>query len=491
MNVGISPINNEARLAPAPAQNVRRQAEAEWTLMEAEVRLLRELLRLRRLERYGRRSEQLTEAQLLLLNLEPSVSPQELIREGDLPAGQKEELKSSTPSSGKRRHPGREPLPAHLPRQEVVIPCSPEQQVCSICHQTNPVMGYEISEELCVKPVEYFVRATKREKRACRRHPEGGVATASAPEKILPKSKLSDELLIDAVVRKYQWHQPLYRQAAMLEREAGVKLDRHTLDDGVMWVGQLLQALKEPMRQEVFRDHYLQADETPVGVKTPQVKGRSHRGFLFEYGQPGGVVVYDFRMGRGREGPREFLQGFVGTLQCDGYTGYDELAPPGSPQARQIRRAGCMAHMRRYFDRAHEVAPQETQALAVVKKISELYAVEAQAREQNLDVAGRLALRQEKSVALMAELKVQIQKLQVNALPKSALGQWERLEVFLSDGQILIDNNECKNGMRPIALGRKNWLLIGSESAGAKVAVILSVIETCRRLKIEVRNYLK
>ncbi len=490
----------QADLARVAAMEADVQSlAANVKLLTAKVAVLEELLRLRRLERYGRKSEKLSDEQLMLLIMEPTLSAQELAREAALPAKDKALETSPAPVKKNQKHPGRESLPAHLPRVEVVIPCPEKEQVCLICDQIKPVIGYDLSEELCVKPVEYFVKVTKREKRACRRHPEGGVTTAPVLEKILPKSKLSDEVIIDTVVRKYQWHQPLYRQAAMLEREAGVGIDAHTLNDGVMWVGEVLQNLKEPMRQEVFASHYLQADETPVGVKTPLVKGRSHRAYLFQYSQPRGVVVFDFRMGRGREGPREFLEGFTGTLQCDGYAGYDELTAADSPQAGNIRRAGCMAHMRRYFDKAHAIDPQETQALAVVQKIAKLYLVEAQARQEGLDAAGRLALRQQKSVTVMAELKAQIQKLQTTALPKSALGrachyaleQWERLEVFLKDGAIDADNNRCENGMRPIALGRKNWMLIGSESAGPKVAAILSAIETCRRLKIDVRKYLK
>jgi len=247
------------------------------------------------------------------------------------------------------------------------------------------------------------------------------------------------------------------------------------------------------MRQEVFGDGYLQADETPVGVKTPMVKRRSHRAYLFEYSQPGGVVVYDFRMGRGREGPQEFMAGFKGILQCDGYAGYNEL------QSKDITRAGCWAHCRRYFDKAHQVAQRETDALSVVMKIGELYQVEAQARQEKMDTAARMALRQQKSVPVMTELKAQIQKLREKALPKSAIGracnyaldQWERLQVYLNDGKIEIDNNRCEQGMRPVALGRKNWMLIGSEAAGPKVAAIMSIIETCRRLGIDVRRYLK
>lgn len=482
-------------------ESARAQAEAELSQLAFLVRkvaLLEEMLRQRRLDRYGRKGETLTDAQLLLLQQEPSVSAREVAQEAQLPEPEKKAAAIS-PKSPRQPHPGREPLPAHLPRQEVVVACEPARQACPVCHQPNGVIGYEVSEELCVKPAEYYVKVTKREKRACRQHPEGGVATAELPLKLLPKSKLADEVIIDTVVRKYQWHQPLYRQALMLEREAGVVLDRRTLDDGVMWVGELLHQLQPPMRQELFAEKYVQGDETPVAVQTPQVKGRTHRGYLFEFSQPRGVVVFDFQMGRGRAGPNAFLKDFVGTLQTDGYTGYDEVAPPNPAVPGLIRRAGCWAHARRYFLKAHEVAPRETEALSIVETIGQLYQVERQAREQGLDAAQRLALRQQRSVALVAALRQQMEKLQAEALPQSALGracnyalgQWPPLEVFLSDGQIEIDNNWCENAIRPVTLGRKNWLQIGAESAGPKVAAIMSIMETCRRLKVNVRVYLK
>jgi transposase len=473
-------------LLPADA---RAKAEGQWAFMEAKIALLEEMLRLRRLERFSRRNESLTELQLMLLVQEPSIDKAELDLEASLPEPAKPQRKP---------HPGRTPLPESLPRQTVTLVCPEEQTRCQVCQAQTQVVGYETSEELSVEPAHYFVRVTRREKRACPHHPECGVATAAAPVKILPKSKLSDEFIIDVMVNKYQWHQPLYRQAAKLEQEAGVSVDRHTLDDGVMWLGELLQTLKEPMRQELFNGHYLQADETPVGVKTPLCKGKLHRGFLFEYSQPRGVVVFDFRMGRGREGPNQFLSGFSGILQCDGYTGYDELSRPGSPVNPAIVRAGCLAHLRRHFFKAHEVDPRETQALGIVEKIGAIYAVEKAAESDTPDPTIRLALRQEKSVGLMTELKTRIEDIQKKVLSRSALGrackyalgQWERLEVFLRDGRVELDNNWCENGIRPVALGRKNWMLIGSEQAGPKIAAILSIIETCRRLKIDLRTYL-
>jgi hypothetical protein len=247
------------------------------------------------------------------------------------------------------------------------------------------------------------------------------------------------------------------------------------------------------LRQDLLAGQYIQADETPVGVQSERVRGKNFPAFIFEYSRPHGPTVYDFRMGRGREGPDQFLKDYGGILQCDGYVGYDKVGAEG------LRRAGCMAHMRRRFWQARELAPTDGDLLAVLGTVGDLYAVEGQAREQKLDAAARGALRQARSTALMESLKTKIVEIRQRVLPKStageactyALNQWKRLTAFLEDGRIEIDNNWCENGMRPIALGRKNWLHIGSEQAGPRVAAIISVMETCRRLKIDVRSYLR
>ena len=204
-------------------------------------------------------------------------------------------------------------------------------------------------------------------------------------------------------------------------------------------------------------------------------------------------MVFDFCLGRGREGPEKFLGQYAGILQCDGYAGYDKVG------ARTMKRAGCLAHARRRFWQAHQLARQDGDLLAVLGTMGQLYAIEAQARQHQLEAGARLALRREKSVALMDQLKSKIVEIRQQALPRStageacnyALNQWSRLVLFLEDGQIEIDNNWCENGIRPVALGRKNWLHIGSEAAGPKVAAILSVVETCRRLPIDLRSYLR
>jgi hypothetical protein len=186
-------------------------------------------------------------------------------------------------------------------------------------------------------PATFHVRVTLREKRGSHCQEEQGVATAPAPAKIVPKSKLPNELIIEALARKYQQHTPVYRQCAVLAEDHGIDLSRATVTAGILAAGGLLAAVVRAQAQELGKSSYLQADETTVPVQTGEKSGRNHRAYLWEYSQPGGPVVFDFQMGRGREGPEKFLIGFRGTLQCDGYGAYDQLG-------EGIIYAGCMAH---------------------------------------------------------------------------------------------------------------------------------------------------
>ena len=195
-------------------------------------------------------------------------------------------------------------------------------------------------------------------------------------------------------------------------------------------------------------------------------------------------------MGRGRAGPASFLKGFRGTLQCDGYAAYADLG-------EGIIYAACMAHARRGFVEAAKLAPQNPLPPEIMGRFGQLYAVEEKARQGGLTPAARQALRQEQSVPVMAALKLRLVEIRQQIAPGGklaqacdyALGQWSRLEVYLKDGVLEIDNNWCEGAMRPLALGRKNWLHLGSEQAGPKVAAIASLVETCRRLDINSRAY--
>ena len=206
------------------------------------------------------------------------------------------------------------------------------------CGKETAVIGYETSEQLDVKPAEYFVVVTKREKRACKGCEEQGVACAPAPVRIIEKGLASDRVVIDTVVSKYADHLPLYRQSAILERETGIDLSRATLDGWVMRVGELLRPISAAMGQELLSGSYIQADETTVGVRMHDGRGKNHQAYLWQYSRPVGPVVFDFRMGREREGPKRFLGNFEGILQSDGYGAYDHIGGKG------IVHAACWAH---------------------------------------------------------------------------------------------------------------------------------------------------
>ena len=463
----------------------------QLTWASLKIQLLEERLRLERIKKYGPASEKLSDAQLDLLDLEPGVSGAEVQAESE-----REPLAPQGPPAQNRRpprrHPGRQELPADLPRRERVIACAPDRCTCPACGEPTTVIGYEESEQLDVEPAQYFVLVTKREKRACAACGGGGVTAAPAPARIVEKSLVSDRVVIDTLVAKYSDHLPLYRQSAILERETGVEIGRATMDGWVMRAGELLTPMVVRMGRELVSGSYIQADETPVDVQMHDGRGQNHQAYLWQYGRPGGAVVFEFRMGRGREGPKEFLGNFAGILQTDGYAAYDRVGGPG------MVHAACWAHARRKFFEALKLHPGDAASTGVVVAMDDLFAIDAMARERHLDHAARHALRWERSRPALEIIRQRVEAARAGALPSSALGKaahytlalWPRLTCFLEHPELELSNNLAENSMRPVALGRKNWIHLGSENAGPKVAAIISIVETCRRLQIRVRDYL-
>jgi transposase len=469
---------------PVAVVELKRQLQFAYL----KIQLLEERLRLDRIHKYGPSSEKLNNTQLELLEQEPGVSNLEVIAESE-----REPLPAAAPLQPRRtrRHPGRQALPASLARVERVIPGSPEQSHCAHCGEPTEVIGYEQSEQLDVEPAKYFVLVVKREKRGCCGC-HRGVVTAPAPARIIEKSLVSDRVVIDTVIAKYCDHLPLYRQSAMLERETGLEISRATLDGWVMTVGQLLIPLTGVMRNELLGEGYIQADETPVDVQMHDRSGSNHQAYLWQYGRPGGSVVFEFQMGRGRAGPKQFLEGFAGVLQTDGYVAYEKVGGP------KMVHVACWAHARRGLLEAHELAPGETVAKAIVERIDELFAIDRAAREKAYDLAARHELRTQHAPQLLRIIKEQLDVALQHALPASklgkavayVLGQWPRLEIFLQHPEVELSNNLAENSMRGVAIGRKNWIHIGSPTAGPRIAAILSVTESCRRLGVPIREYL-
>lgn len=462
----------------------------ELARAELKIRALEERLRLELIRKYGPKSEHLSDAQLLLLELEPGVSNREVEAEAE-----REPLPPPTPETTQKRksgkHPGRQELPASLPRVERIVSCTPEQCVCKACGKETVVIGYEQSEQLDVEPARYFVVVTRREKRACR-DCATGVSAAPLPARIIEKGLVSDRIVIDAIVSKYCDHLPLYRQSAMLKRDTGVSISRATMDGWMMQLGESLLLVAAATGRELLSEGYIQADETPVPVQTTDKRGKHHQAYLWQYGRPGGGVVFDFRMGRGREGPVKFLGAFKGILQTDGYAAYDRAGGVG------IVHAACWSHARRKVFDALKLSPEDRVAAQLVARMDELFAIDAEARDAGMIHEQRHVLRQERSRPLLDVMKRELEAAQAGALPASALGKavsytlslWHKLIVFLEYAVLELSNNIAENSMRPLVVGRKNWIHVGSENAGPKVAAILTVVESCRRLKIPVREYL-
>jgi len=390
-----------------------------------------------------------------------------------------------------RRQPKREPLPAHLPRVEQRI--EPEDTHCPTpeCGQPMVRVGEDISERLDIIPAQFFVQRQIRGKWACKccqlllQEP----AAPQVFDNALPTPGLQAHTMVSRLVD----HIPYYRQEQINAR-SGIHTPRSTL---AAWGGQTgaqLMPLFEAHRQFVLASRIVHADETPISLLDPGA-GKTKKAYMWAYARgafdPEPGVVFDFCAGRGAKYPCEFLQGWSGTLVVDAYSGYDAaLALDGRSTAL------CLAHARRKFDELFKANASEVAAQAI-QRIAWLYRVEAEARE--LTAEQRLQMRQQRSAPLWQELHLWL-KLERTRVPDGSaiakaidysLNHWTGLGRFLVDGQVPIDNNLVENRMRPWALGRRNWLFIGSELAGERAAVVMSLLQSARLNGHEPWAYLK
>jgi len=440
--------------------------ELQWAQLKIQV--LEERLRQQRIRLLGPGSETLSDLQLqLLADEEPGVTAEEIEAEA-----RREPVALETKPE-RKPHPGRERLPEHLPRVEKVIRCSEQQ--CQACGRETAVIGYDESEQLDVEPARYFVRVIKREKRACRNCKAGPVAMAVRELRIIDKGMASNRIVVAAVISKYCDHVPLYRQAAILGRESGLAISRATLDGWVMRVGELLRPIVEAMRRDLLQTKYLQADETTVPVQMHDRRGQNHQAYLWQYGQPGGELVFEFCMGRERAGPQRFLGKWEGILQTDGYRAYEGIG--GSAMVH----VGCWAHARRKFVDAVKVSRDDADAVKMTVRMDALFTVDREARRLAVSNEQRMAMRREHALPWLREIREECLSLSKQVLPQSALGKavaytlnmWQKLARCLEYGHVELSNNLAENSMRPVALGRKNWIHVGSPNAGPKVAAIL------------------
>jgi ElaB/YqjD/DUF883 family membrane-anchored ribosome-binding protein len=300
-------------------------------------------------------------------------------------------------------------------------------------------------------------------------------------------------MLAHICVSKFIDHLPLYRQQQILKRQ-GVQVPQSTLGDSVAGVASLLSPLYEELTGEVLREPYLQADESPVRVMDGHKEGATHMGHQWVYHSPERrMLFFEYRSRGARAGPEEVLGDYEGVLQTDGYKAYDKVG------GERITLHACMAHARRKFDQAKESAPER--ARHALGLFAELYAVERKAREEGMNSDQRYELRQREAVPVMEKLHKWLteQRDDPRLLPKSALGKavhyslqlWERLERYLGDGRYEIDNNFIENAIRPLALGRKNYLFAGSHKAAQNIAIMYSLLGTAKMNDIEPYQWLR
>lgn len=419
--------------------------------------------------KFAARSEQLNPAQRHLF---------EEMLEADLEAIglEIEALKSveqRTPPKGK---PRRAPLPADLPHTEVQH--EPETTVCA-CGCDLKRIGEDVSEKLDYVPGVFSVERHVRGKWVCARCET--LIQAPVPPHVIDKGLPTTGLLAQVLVAKYLDHLPLYRQEGIFGR-AGLEIPRSTL---AQWVGQCgvqLQPLVDALRQLMLERAVLHADETPVPMLVPG-KGKTHRAYVWTYGTTAydslQAVVYDFAEGRAGEHARRFLEGWRGQLVCDDFKGYKALFASG------VTEAGCLAHARRkFFDLwANHKSPVAEEAL---RFYSAIYDIERTAQSLDVDQRTRLRTLKTKPIldTLRAWLVLQRQKAtDGTAIAKAidySLNRWEALVRFADDGRLPADNNHIENRIRPVTLGRSNWLFAGSLRGGQRAAAVMSLVQSAK-----------
>ncbi|MBE9522879.1 MAG: IS66 family transposase, partial [Proteobacteria bacterium] len=386
-------------------------------------------------------------------------------------------------SKKKKEIPVRLPLPSHIRREEIVI--EPEEDTTG-----GKRIGEEVTEVLEYIQGKFYVKRIIRPKYAL---PEDkGIVIGTLPSLPIPRGNAGPGLLTHLLISKFQDHLPFYRQVQMFKR-ADITIAESTISGWFSATCRLLEPLYDKLIEIVKQSIYLMADETPIPVLTKDKPGSTHKGYHWVYYSPlERRVCFDYRKGRGREGPQEFLEGFRGALQTDGYAAYN-----GFEKREGITLLACLAHARRKFEKCKDNDPKR--AGHALKKIQELYDVESEAREQKLSFEERKELRQKESVPVLDELEAWMRDQLTQVLPKSAIGEaiaytlklWKRLTRYTEDGRWEIDNNAIENSIRPVALGRKNYMFAGSHEGAKNAAMIYSFLGTCKINNVEPYAWLK
>jgi transposase len=385
-----------------------------------------------------------------------------------------------------KKQPLRLELPSHLSRKVEVI--EPEN-----LPENAKKIGEAITETLEYEPANLFVRQIVRPKYIVSSTDEKTeIVIAQLPSLPIPKGNAGASLIAQIVISKFVDHLPFYRQIQMFKRQ-NVTIAESTINGWFNAGCKLLEPLYETLKQKLLSTDYLMADETPISVLTKDKPGSTHKGYHWVYYDPvHKLVLFDYRKTRGREGPDEMLKSFAGHLQTDGYVAYTKLE-----NHENIILLACLAHARRKFE--HALDNDYDRATYILKLIQSLYAIEQKVRDNELNFEQIKELRHKEAIPILIEMEAWLKQEIYNVLPQSAIGKafaytlnlWERLKRYTDDGRFQIDNNLIENSIRPVALGRKNYLFAGSHEAAQQAAILYSFFACCKINNIEPFNWLK
>jgi transposase len=443
---------------------------------------------LRRL--YGRKSEQLNPNQMMLdsivlQSLDQNATAQQPPETAPVSAEIIKPRKTS-------QHHGRVPIPEHLERVEILLDIPEEQKVSPETGEPLKVIAVEISEKLEYRPGKLIVNVYKRPQYALPDYDESsaGVIAAPMPDHPIAKCKADVGLLAHVIVSKFADHLPLYRQDGIFERE-GVAIPRATQTSWLMQIYESITPLEETLRRAIFESDVLFTDDTAIPL---QVKGngklKKARLWVYVRGGTGPpLVAYDFSIDRSKRRPLDYLADYHGYVHADAYSGYDELF-----RKEGIIEVGCWAHARRKFDEAAISRPKE--ATDILARIARLYH-EVENPCAALTPEERRCFRQEHAAPLLVGIFEKLEDLKRQTIPSEplrkaidyALNQRKALFCYIQDGRLRPDNNLAENAMRPVALGRKNWLFVGSERGGRAAALFMSLIKSCKDCDINPWEY--
>jgi transposase len=481
-------LNPEALKALIVAQHEQLLSkEEQLASREEEIERLKLLIaKLRRMQ-FGRKSEKLD---WQIEQLELKLDELQASRAQQLAASPAPMAASVVNRAAKR---GRQPLPAHLPRETHKV--LPQQEACPDCGGALKPLGEDVSEMLEYVPEHFKVIRQVRPKLACACCDK--IVQAEAPSRPIERGMAGPGLLAHVLVSKYADHLPLYRQAEIYARE-GVELDRSTMAEWIGGCSRLLEPLVETLRRHVMSAGKLHADDTPVPVLAPG-NGKTKTGRLWTYvrdDRPWGdrtppAVWFAYTADHKGEHPKAHLSEFTGTLQADAYAGYDAVYEDG-----RVKEAACMAHVRRSFYDLYE-AHKSAVAKEALERIAVLYAIEEEIRGRSAEE--RREVRNERSRPLLESLKEWFEETLGKLSTKSdttkairyALKRWAELMRFCDDGHLEIDNNAAERSLRAVVLGRKNYLFAGSDAGGERAAAIYGLIGTAKLNGLNPEAYLR